>query len=105
MRTDLRSFLLGHLPSMPSLTFADDPGDTRRVGLPGSRYARAALGWLPRFIDERLPQLTEVALAASALAELRHGSGTVGVEVLKFLLRRGSVLAQRHCSTHCATLA
>jgi hypothetical protein len=81
LRTDLRSFLLGHLPSMPSLTFADDPGDTRRVGLPGSRYARAALGWLPRFIDERLPQLTEVALAASALAELRRGRGTVGVEV------------------------
>lgn len=81
MRTDLRSFLLGHLPSMPSLTFADDPGDTRRVGLPGSRYARARWAGLQRFIDERLPQLTEVALAASALAELRRGSGTVGVEV------------------------
>jgi hypothetical protein len=26
-----------------------------------------------RFIEERLPPLTEVALAASALAELRHG--------------------------------
>jgi hypothetical protein len=38
-----------------------------------ARYERAALRWLQRFIDERLPPLTEVALAASALAELRHG--------------------------------
>jgi hypothetical protein len=30
------------------------------------RYERAALRWLQRFIDERLPPLTEVALAASA---------------------------------------
>jgi hypothetical protein len=37
------------------------------------RYERAALRWLQRFIDERLPPLAEVALAASALAELRHG--------------------------------
>ena len=33
-----------------------------------ARYERAALRWLQRFIDERLPPLTEVALAASALA-------------------------------------
>jgi len=38
-----------------------------------ARYERAALRWLERFISERLPPLTEVALAASALAELRHG--------------------------------
>jgi hypothetical protein len=37
-----------------------------------ARYELAALRWLQRFIDERLPPLTEVALAASALAELRH---------------------------------
>jgi hypothetical protein len=36
------------------------------------RYERAALRWLQRFIDERLPPLTEAALAASALAELRQ---------------------------------
>jgi hypothetical protein len=30
-----------------------------------ARYERAALRWLERFIDERLPPLTEVALAAS----------------------------------------
>jgi hypothetical protein len=42
-----------------------------------------------RFIDEPLPPLTEVALAASALAELRHGSRKVGVEALKRLLRHG----------------
>jgi hypothetical protein len=54
-----------------------------------ARYERAALRWLQRFIDERLPPLTEVALAASALAELRHGRRNIGVETLKRLLRRG----------------
>jgi hypothetical protein len=43
---------------------------------------------LQRFINEWLPPLTEVALAASALAELRHGKRSVGVEALKLLLRR-----------------
>jgi hypothetical protein len=47
------------------------------------RYERAALHWLQRFIDERLPPLAEVALAASALAELRHGRRAVGVEALR----------------------
>jgi hypothetical protein len=54
-----------------------------------ARYERAALRWLQRFIDERSPPLTEVSLAAAALAELRHGNGNVGVEALKSLLRRG----------------
>ena len=54
-----------------------------------ARYERAALRWLRRFIDERVPPLTEVALAAAALAELRHGRRNVGVEALKRLLRRG----------------
>jgi hypothetical protein len=54
-----------------------------------ARYERAALRWLQRFIDERLPPLAEVALAASALAELRHGSRAIGVEALQRLLRRG----------------
>jgi hypothetical protein len=54
-----------------------------------SRYERAALRWLERFINERLPPLAEVALAASALAELRHGQRNVGVETLKRLLRQG----------------
>jgi hypothetical protein len=53
-----------------------------------ARYERAALRWLQRFIDERLPALTEVALAATALAEARHGNGNVGVETLKRLIRR-----------------
>jgi hypothetical protein len=52
------------------------------------RYERAVLRWLQRFIDERLPPLIEVALAASALAELRHGRRKVGVETLKVMLRR-----------------
>jgi len=38
---------------------------------------------------KRLPPLAEVALAASALAELRHGHRNTGVETLKRLLRRG----------------
>jgi hypothetical protein len=54
-----------------------------------ARYERAALRWLQRFIDERLPPLSEVALAASALAELRYGNRNIGVETLKRLLRRG----------------
>jgi hypothetical protein len=37
------------------------------------RFERAALRWLERFIAERLPPIAEVALAAAALAELRHG--------------------------------
>ena len=49
---------------------------------------RAALRWLQRFIDERLRPLTEVTLAASALAELRHGQRNVGAETLKNLLPR-----------------
>jgi len=46
------------------------------------------LRWLQRFIDERLPPLAEVALAASALAELPHGQRAVGVEALKRIVRR-----------------
>jgi hypothetical protein len=52
------------------------------------RYERAALRWLQRFIDERLPPLTEVALAASALAELRHGKRAVGIDALKRIVRK-----------------
>jgi hypothetical protein len=47
-----------------------------------------ALRWLDRFMDERLPPLIEVALAASALAELRHGKRNVGIVALKRLLRQ-----------------
>jgi hypothetical protein len=54
-----------------------------------ARYERAALRWLQRFIDERSPPLTEVSLAASALAELRPGNRNVGIEALKRLLRHG----------------
>src|SRR2546430_14705255 len=50
-----------------------------------ARYERAALRWLERFIAERSPPLTEVSLAASALAELRHGRRNVGIEALKRL--------------------
>jgi hypothetical protein len=53
-----------------------------------ARYERAALRWLQRF-NERSPPLTEVALAASALVELRHGKRNAGNETLKQLLSRG----------------
>jgi hypothetical protein len=59
------------------------------AGLDPERYERAALRWLQRFMDERLPPLAEVALAASALAEVRHGDRAVGLETLKWLLHRG----------------
>jgi hypothetical protein len=53
------------------------------------RFERAALRWLQRFIDERLPPVAEVALAASALAELRHGLRGAGREALaKLAVRR-----------------
>ena len=45
-----------------------------------ARYERAALRWLQRFIDERLPPLAEVALAASALREVRRGDRAVGIK-------------------------
>jgi hypothetical protein len=70
---------LSDAPSLCELLADADP----------ARYERAALRWLQRFIDERAPPLTEVALAASALAELRHGHRNIGVETLKRLLRRG----------------
>jgi hypothetical protein len=54
-----------------------------------ARYERPAMRWLERFIEERLPPLTEVALAASALVELHHGNRNAGVETLKRLLRHG----------------
>ena len=47
-----------------------------------ARYERAALRWLQRFIDERLPPLTEVTLAASALVELRQRHRNAGSETL-----------------------
>jgi hypothetical protein len=54
-----------------------------------ARYERAALRWLQRFIDERSPPLSEVALAASALAELRHGKRNAGADTLKRWIHRG----------------
>jgi hypothetical protein len=50
------------------------------------RYTRAARRWLCRFVEERQPVLAEVALAASALAELEHGHRGAGRDVLRRLL-------------------
>jgi hypothetical protein len=75
--------------------WADSPSPTHS---PSASYSRTptrsatnepALRWLQRFIDERLPPLTEVTLAASALTELRHGNRNAGIETLKRLLRSG----------------
>jgi hypothetical protein len=56
------------------------------------RFERAALRWLQRFIDERLPPVAEVALAASALGELRHGLRGAGRESLvRLAVRRRAV--------------
>jgi hypothetical protein len=53
------------------------------------RFQRAAARWLQRFIEERSPPLAEVALAASALSEVRHGERAIGVETLRRLIRTG----------------
>ena len=55
-----------------------------------ARFDRAALRWIERFVAERLPPLAEVALAASAFAELRHGDQRAGVASLERLARRPS---------------
>jgi hypothetical protein len=52
------------------------------------RFERAALRWLERFIAERLPPLPEVALAASAFNELRHGDRAAGLRSLERLAAR-----------------
>jgi hypothetical protein len=57
------------------------------ANLDPTRFERAALRWLQRFIDERLPPLAEVALAASAPAELRYVNRSTGVDALKRLIR------------------
>jgi hypothetical protein len=37
------------------------------------RYERAAVRWLERFIEERRPTLSQIALASTALAEVGGG--------------------------------
>ena len=49
-----------------------------------------------RFIDEPLPPLTAVALAAAALAELRHGHRAVGVDALKRACAAEPLTSVRH---------
>jgi hypothetical protein len=60
------------------------------------RYERAALRWLERFIEERRPTLSEIALASTALAEI----GGAGDRSLRDLLRsnRTSNSRQRECA-------
>jgi hypothetical protein len=51
------------------------------------RYERAAVRWLERFIEERRPSLSEIALASAALSEL----GGAGDKCLRDLLRDGKL--------------
>jgi hypothetical protein len=53
-----------------------------------SRFDRAALRWLERYIAERLPPLAEIALAATAFAEVRYGDRQTGGASLERLARR-----------------
>jgi hypothetical protein len=50
-------------------------------------FGWAALRWLQRFIEERLPPVAEVALAAASLAELRYGDRGAGRNSLERLAR------------------
>src|SRR5256885_17053395 len=57
--------------------------DALRLSLPLAEHApprfdRAALRWLERYIAERLPPLAEIALAATAFAEVRYGDRQTG---------------------------
>ena len=52
------------------------------------RFDRAALRWLERYIAERLPPLAEIALAATAFAEVRYGDRQTGGASLERLARR-----------------
>jgi hypothetical protein len=68
---------LADAPALSELLAATDP----------KRYERSGAAMALAVIDERLPPLTEVALAASARTELRHGQRAVGVDALKRVLR------------------
>jgi hypothetical protein len=52
------------------------------------RYERAALRWLQRFIDERLPPLKEVALAPIRTCRASTRRRSAGTEAMKRLLHR-----------------
>jgi hypothetical protein len=82
-RAEMAAREMGHLSLDDALALCELIADFDR-----SRYERAALRWLERFIQERSPPLAEVVLAASALSELQHGKRAIGVETLKGLLRR-----------------
>jgi hypothetical protein len=59
------------------------------------RFERAARRWLQRFIDERSPSLPELALASTALTDMRHGRRGAGAEALRTLLRSVSRRSSR----------
>jgi hypothetical protein len=53
-----------------------------------ARYERAALRWLQRFIDERLPPLTEVVLASAWYARAVPSDGVSQIFSDRLLERR-----------------
>jgi hypothetical protein len=55
------------------------------------RYERAAVRWLERFIEERKPTVSEIALASAALSE----SGGAGDAALRHLVRMGNFSRER----------
>lgn len=82
-QADLAARELGGLSLADALSLCELLADANPA-----RFERAVPRWLQRFIDERSPPLVEVALAASALGEMRHGTRPVGAGTLKRLLQR-----------------
>jgi hypothetical protein len=84
-QAELAAREIGHLSlaealSLCELLAARDP----------QKFERAARRWLQRLIDERSPSLPDLALAAAALSDMRHGRRGVGGEALRALLRSAS---------------
>jgi hypothetical protein len=69
---------MGGLSLDDALSLCELLASLHRLATNGPRCA-----WLQRFIDERLPPIAEVALAAAALTEVRHGNRAIGVETLR----------------------
>src|SRR3954454_10543801 len=82
-RAEMAAREMGHLSLDDALALCDLIAD-----FDPSRYDRAALRWVERFIQERTPPLAEVGLAMSAFLEIKHGTRAIGVGTRKGLLHR-----------------
>lgn len=73
----------------PVRTSDSPPGvTTKPVRTVGAATSEQRCGGYSGFVDARLPTLTEVVLAASALAELRHGNRKAGRRDAEGVYRR-----------------